>query len=114
MTQSLKPINHVSLLGIDSIEQSFELGLLHADPHPGNLAWTEDGQLVIYDFGSVLEVEPALLKAYLKLYEALRGPDSAALEPAFQALGGRRRGSSPATPAACGRGWPPGGRECGP
>jgi predicted unusual protein kinase regulating ubiquinone biosynthesis (AarF/ABC1/UbiB family) len=77
------------------LEQSFGLGLLHADPHPGNLAWTDDGRLVVYDFGSVLEVEPSLLKAYLALFEALRGPDSAALEPAFQALGGRRRGSSP-------------------
>ena len=77
------------------LEQSFGLGLLHADPHPGNLAWTEDGHLVVYDFGSVLEVDAALLDAYLKLFEALRGPHSAALEPAFQALGGRRRGSSP-------------------
>ncbi|MFT5782642.1 MAG: putative unusual protein kinase regulating ubiquinone biosynthesis (AarF/ABC1/UbiB family) [Pseudomonas sp.] len=77
------------------LEQSFGLGLLHADPHPGNLAWTEEGHLVVYDFGCVLEVEPQLLNAYLQLFEALRGPNSAALEPAFQALGGRRLGSNP-------------------
>lgn len=27
-------------------------GLLHADPHPGNFALSEDGRLVVYDFGA--------------------------------------------------------------
>jgi predicted unusual protein kinase regulating ubiquinone biosynthesis (AarF/ABC1/UbiB family) len=76
-------------------EQVFGLGLLHTDPHPGNLAWTASGNLVAYDFGSVLSVDPRLLKAYLQLFEALRGPHSKALEPAFQALGSRQAGSEP-------------------
>jgi predicted unusual protein kinase regulating ubiquinone biosynthesis (AarF/ABC1/UbiB family) len=76
-------------------EQVFSLGLLHTDPHPGNLAWTAAGELVVYDFGSVLHVDPQLLKAYVQLFEALRGPHSKALEPAFQALGSRQSGSEP-------------------
>lgn len=74
-------------------EQVFGLGLLHADPHPGNLAWTAAGELVVYDFGSVQPLEPALLDAYVQLFAALRGPSSDALEPAFQALGGRQADS---------------------
>ncbi len=52
-------------------EQVFGLGLLHADPHPGNLAWTDSGELVVYDFGAVYPVEPALLDAYVHLFAAL-------------------------------------------
>jgi predicted unusual protein kinase regulating ubiquinone biosynthesis (AarF/ABC1/UbiB family) len=36
--------------------QFFELGWLHTDMHEGNLAQTADGQLVLFDFGSVLEI----------------------------------------------------------
>jgi predicted unusual protein kinase regulating ubiquinone biosynthesis (AarF/ABC1/UbiB family) len=76
-------------------EQAFGLGLLHADPHPGNLAWTKTGELVVYDFGSVVPLPAKLLNAYVQMFDALRGPSSDALEPAFQALGGRQPGSAP-------------------
>ena len=76
-------------------EQAFGMGLLHADPHPGNLAWTETGQLIVYDFGSVVPLPPRLLKAYVQMFDALRGPSSEALEAAFQALGGRQPDSAP-------------------
>ena len=36
--------------------QLMETGLLHADPHPGNLMRTADGKLVILDFGLMTEV----------------------------------------------------------
>jgi ubiquinone biosynthesis protein len=36
--------------------QFFELGWLHTDMHAGNLAQTPDGTLVLFDFGSVLEI----------------------------------------------------------
>jgi predicted unusual protein kinase regulating ubiquinone biosynthesis (AarF/ABC1/UbiB family) len=76
-------------------EQAFGLQRLHTDPHPGNLAWTESGELVVYDFGSVLRLEPRLLAGYVQIFEALRGTSSEALEPGFQALGGRQPGSAP-------------------
>ncbi|HAF92207.1 MAG TPA: ABC transporter, partial [Pseudomonas sp.] len=65
------------------------------DPHPGNLAWREAGELLVYDFGSVLCVEPRLLEGYVRIFEALRGPSSEALEAGFQLLGGRQPGSAP-------------------
>ena len=76
-------------------EQAFGMGLLHADPHPGNLAWREAGELVIYDFGAVVPLSTPLLRAYVQLFDALRGPSSEALEAGFQALGGRQPGSVP-------------------
>ena len=38
--------------------QLMETGLLHADPHPGNLMRTHDGKLVILDFGLMTEITP--------------------------------------------------------
>jgi len=76
-------------------EQAFGLQRLHTDPHPGNLAWTERDELVVYDFGSVLRLEPRLLAGYVQIFEALRGTSSEALEAGFQMLGGRQPGSMP-------------------
>ena len=44
----------VSLAGV----QLLETGLLHADPHPGNLLRTADGKICILDFGLMAEVAP--------------------------------------------------------
>ncbi|NQZ33311.1 MAG: AarF/ABC1/UbiB kinase family protein [Oceanospirillaceae bacterium] len=35
------------------IYSAFELGKLHADPHPGNYLFMDDGQLAILDFGCI-------------------------------------------------------------
>ncbi|MET1076805.1 MAG: AarF/ABC1/UbiB kinase family protein [Pseudomonas sp.] len=74
--------------------QAFELGLLHADPHPGNFAYTEAGELVVYDFGSVQALGAPLREAYVQLFRALQAQDSAQLENAFQALGTRQPSST--------------------
>jgi hypothetical protein len=49
MPQSVIPCTWAQLL---------ETGLLHADPHPGNLLRTADGKICILDFGLMTEVEP--------------------------------------------------------
>lgn len=36
--------------------QLLETGFLHADPHPGNLIRTPEGQICILDFGLMTEV----------------------------------------------------------
>ena len=43
--------------------QLLETGFLHADPHPGNLIRTPEGQICILDFGLMTEV-----RSYLHLY----------------------------------------------
>lgn len=41
-----------------SLRQLLEHGFFHADPHPGNLIATMDGQLAYLDFGMMSEVKP--------------------------------------------------------
>jgi predicted unusual protein kinase regulating ubiquinone biosynthesis (AarF/ABC1/UbiB family) len=74
--------------------QAFDLGLLHADPHPGNFAYTAAGELVVYDFGSVQALSPALRDAYVQTFRALQARDSELLENAFQAMGTRQPSSA--------------------
>lgn len=42
-----------------SLRQLLEHGFFHADPHPGNLLATPDGQLAYLDFGMMSEIKPA-------------------------------------------------------
>ena len=37
-----------------------ETGVLHCDPHPGNLLWTPDGKLCILDWGMVTKLDKDL------------------------------------------------------
>ncbi|MBW4634226.1 MAG: AarF/ABC1/UbiB kinase family protein [Iphinoe sp. HA4291-MV1] len=41
-----------------SLRQLLEHGFFHADPHPGNLLATLDGQLAYLDFGMMSEIQP--------------------------------------------------------
>lgn len=41
--------------------QLLETGFLHADPHPGNLIRTPEGQICILDFGLMTEVSVSAL-----------------------------------------------------
>jgi len=42
------------------LRQVIEHGCIHADPHPGNLGITKDGELVLYDFGQVSTLDQEL------------------------------------------------------
>ncbi|MEY7851633.1 ABC1 kinase family protein [Natrarchaeobius sp. A-rgal3] len=46
-------------------------GTFHADPHPGNLAVTDDGQLVIYDYGMSQRLTAQEQEDIAKLYRSL-------------------------------------------
>ena len=46
----------VNLGVITYLTQLLDTGFFHADPHPGNMLRTPDGQLVILDFGLMTEV----------------------------------------------------------
>ncbi|MFN3581880.1 MAG: ABC1 kinase family protein [Pseudomonas sp.] len=72
------------------ISQAFDLREVHADPHPGNFAYTPEGQLVVYDLGCTQGLSPALLGAYVQSYQALQSANAEALERGFQALGARQ------------------------
>ncbi|MNZ63724.1 putative protein kinase UbiB [compost metagenome] len=77
------------------LAQAFDMKLLHADPHAGNFAYTPAGELVVYDFGCILPLSPALLQAYIDTCQALQQGSVERLEHAFQGLGTRQPQSAP-------------------
>ncbi|MFT7625254.1 MAG: ubiquinone biosynthesis protein [Myxococcota bacterium] len=60
--------------------QVLRYGLVHADPHPGNLMVTEDGRLILIDFGAVQRYTPDQRRAWAELAGAIlaRQPDKTA------------------------------------
>ena len=55
--------------------QVLENGLFHADPHPGNLALNPQGQIVYYDFGLMMKIDPMYKKNLYLLLEAVYKKD---------------------------------------
>ncbi|RAO76169.1 ABC1 kinase family protein [Dyella jiangningensis] len=49
------------------IDQVFLHGLVHVDPHPGNLVQTEDGRLALLDFGMIASIAPITRRTLLKV-----------------------------------------------
>lgn len=79
-------VGRLGILDVDArpiVEQLFrfyltmmlEDGIIHADPHPGNLLLTEDGRLALIDFGMVASVSPRLQEHVLKLLLAISDGD---------------------------------------
>ena len=57
--------------------------LFHADPHPGNYAFDDDGRTVVYDFGCVREFTAPIVVALARCADAVRRDH---LADAFDAL----------------------------
>lgn len=87
-------VGPLGLTDIDSrpmVEQLFSCyltmmlddGVIHADPHPGNLILTDDGRLALIDFGMVASVPARLQDKVVKLLIAISDGDG---EEAAQVL----------------------------
>jgi len=50
-------------------------GVFHADPHPGNLAVTDDGKIIFYDFGMSGTVDPFIQDKIIDFYLAVANQD---------------------------------------
>lgn len=70
-------------------------GLFHADPHPGNYAFRDDGRVLVYDFGCVRSFEKETVVAFAALASAVRRDDRRAMAEAVAQLGGRLPESGP-------------------
>lgn len=70
--------------------QVFELGIIHADPNPGNFAFRRDGTIVLYDFGCAKRLELDIIIAYKDLIEQGIAENWDAVDDALLRLGVRR------------------------
>src|SRR5690606_2307750 len=70
--------------------QVFELGIIHADPNPGNFAFRRDGTIVLYDFGCAKWLSLDIVVAYKDLIERGIAQDWDAVDDALLRLGVRR------------------------
>ena len=64
-----------------------DIGVLHADPHPGNLFRTADGKLCILDWGLVTPVSPELSVAILSFISHLVSKDFDQVPADLDAMG---------------------------
>src|ERR1700694_2545380 len=68
-------------------EQVFRLGILHADPHPGNLFVQPGPKLVLLDHGLTVHLKPTLVHALGEMVQALLVADFERLTKALAEAG---------------------------
>lgn len=61
--------------------------MFHADPHPGNISVTNDGSLILYDFGMVGKLDSKTRLKLIRLYLALVEKDPSRTVNAMDDLG---------------------------
>jgi predicted unusual protein kinase regulating ubiquinone biosynthesis (AarF/ABC1/UbiB family) len=57
------------------ISQIIDSGLVHIDPHPGNVGITEKGKIVFYDFGMVLNIDLNIKEKFTSFLIAIYDKD---------------------------------------
>lgn len=69
------------------LKMALEDGLLHADPHSGNLLVDERGRLVLLDFGMTVRIEPEMRSRLVRTVTAAARGDVDGVINGFYALG---------------------------
>ncbi|AZM56523.1 ABC transporter [Streptomyces sp. WAC 01529] len=72
------------------LHQILEVGVFHADPHPGNMLLLKDGRIGLIDFGSVGRIDPSVQMAIQELLLSVDRGDPAGLHDALISLLGTR------------------------
>jgi ubiquinone biosynthesis protein len=68
------------------MHQIFDVGVFHADPHPGNILIEPDGTIVLIDLGAVGRIGPGHRVAVLDLLAAAAVGDAVALRQALERI----------------------------
>jgi predicted unusual protein kinase regulating ubiquinone biosynthesis (AarF/ABC1/UbiB family) len=71
----IDPVAVARILNDVYAEQMLRHGLLHADPHPGNLLVQPGPRVVLLDHGLTVELPPGLVRALRRMVRALRAFD---------------------------------------
>jgi ubiquinone biosynthesis protein len=58
------------------LNQIIVYGIIHCDPHPGNIGVREDGTIILYDFGNVVTLSPTFRKNINNLIFAIYQKDT--------------------------------------
>jgi predicted unusual protein kinase regulating ubiquinone biosynthesis (AarF/ABC1/UbiB family) len=69
------------------VQQGLVQGLLHADPHPGNVFLTEEGELALIDLGMVLHLSEGLKKHLVPMLIGVGAGDEKEVVDRAEALG---------------------------
>lgn len=77
----------VEMLLDSYLRQVLETGLIHVDPHPGNLLVLQDGRLCFLDFGMMTDLPKADAKSFARLVQSLLQRDFAGAVTAVDELG---------------------------
>ncbi len=89
---NISPHEVARLLNDLYAEQMLHLGILHADPHPGNLRVQPGPRLVLLDHGLTLSMAPRLVDSLRKMVQALTKGDFDELAGALAEAGLRLEG----------------------
>jgi predicted unusual protein kinase regulating ubiquinone biosynthesis (AarF/ABC1/UbiB family) len=65
----------------------YRQGTFHADPHPGNYHFSDDGRIIVFDYGCVRVFEPQLVGAFVALADAVRSDDRSRMMSALRDMG---------------------------
>lgn len=58
------------------LHQLLDNGFFHADPHPGNIAVSPDGNLIFYDFGMMGQIQPVTRERLLDTFFGIAQKDA--------------------------------------
>jgi predicted unusual protein kinase regulating ubiquinone biosynthesis (AarF/ABC1/UbiB family) len=83
----IKPKNIIDKLIEFYIYQALVAGVVHADPHPGNILVNEEGKIIMLDFGLVIHISEDTKKNLVKAVLAGVREDISGIIDAYYALG---------------------------
>lgn len=83
------------------LHEMFVAHAVHADPHPGNFAFRDSGDVVVYDFGCVKRLTPEVASRVVDLLNAAQRGDWQGVHDELVSLGGISEGVTAAQLTEC-------------